>query len=112
MLRRIAAAVLLTAVLAGTASAGHHYYYSWPAYSHAYTHVAPVYVAPVHVAPVYVHQPAYVVPAPVYYRPAPVYYAPAHHGFFGHGFRPYHGEVEIEVDWKRNGYEIEIDYDD
>ncbi|MCH2202756.1 MAG: hypothetical protein MK102_12355 [Fuerstiella sp.] len=112
MIARIAAAFLVMAVFTSSASAGHHYYYPYPAYTDAYVYPAPVYVAPVHVAPVIVHHPAYLVPAPVYYRPAPVYYRSMRHSFFSHGYRPFRGEVEIDVDFGRHGYEIEIDYDD
>jgi hypothetical protein len=112
MFGRIATTLLLAAAFSGTASAGHHYYYSYPAYAPAYVYAAPVYVAPVHVAPVFVHHPVYVAPAPVYYHPSPACYAPVRHSFFGHGHRPYRGGVEIEVEWKRNGYEIEVEYDD
>lgn len=108
MFRWLASAMLLTAVMAGTADAGHYRYYSYPYPSYGYTYGASVHVAPVYVPPVVVHTPAYVVPAPVYYRPAPVYYR---HSFW-HGYRPHFRGGEVEVKWKRNGYRIKVDYDD
>ena len=111
MFRRIAAALLLSGALAGTASAG-HYYYSYPSYGYGYVYGASVHVAPVYVPPVVVHTPAYVVPSPVYYRSAPVYYSrPVYRRSFWHGYRPYYGG-EVEVKWKRDGYRIKVDYDD
>ena len=71
-----------------------------------------MYPAPVYVAPVIVDHPAYVIPAPVYYRPAPAYYHPIRHSLFSRGYWPYRGEVEIDEDFGRHGYEIQIDYDD
>lgn len=113
MFRRLAAAIVLTVALSGTASAGHHYYYSYPAYGPVFSYSAPVYAAPVYVPPVVVPAAAYYVPAPVYYRPAPVYYAPRVRYSHFHGYRPYYGgNVEVEVEWKKDGYEIEVDYDD
>ena len=110
MFRRIATAFLLTAAFASTASAGHHYFY--PSYAHAYAYSAPVHVPTVHVAPVFVQRPVYYIAAPVYYQPTPAFFQPVRHSFFSHGYRPYRGEVEVEVKWKRNGYKIEVDYDD
>ncbi len=126
MLSKLFAAALLTTALSTSASAGHHYHYSYgpaysyPAYSyhHVYaapifaptyvapTYVAPVYVPPVHIAPV-VHQAAYVVPTPIVRH---AYYPSYGYGY--HGFGRRRGGVEVEVEWKRNGYEIEVEYDD
>lgn len=111
MFRRLVAAIVLSGALAGTASAGHHYYYSYPAYGPVFSYSAPVYAAPVYVPPVVVSTPAYYIPAPVYYRTAPVYHAPVRYSYF-RGYRPYYRGVEVEVEWKKNGYEIEVDYDD
>jgi len=114
MFRRIAAGLLLSAMVSGAASAGHHYYHSYPAWGCTHVYTAPIYVAPVYGAPVVVHRPAYVVPAPVTWH----YYAPQYHSAPGYLRHRYHrsywprGEYEVEIKWKRNGWEIEIDYDD
>ncbi len=89
-----------------------------------------VYAAPVaYPAPVVTYQPAYVVPAAVavapayapvvpqypavgyYYAPRPAYVVPVGYrrGLFG-GLHP--RDVEIELDYRRNGgYRYEIDFD-
>ena len=75
-------------------------------------HGTPICVVPIYVAPVVVHRPAYVVPDVAYCRGTPLHYYRAWRGVFSDTNQPYPGDIEIEVGWKRNGYKIEIDYDD
>jgi len=122
MLSRTVAAVILSAILSSTASAGHHYHYSYPSWGH-YAYAAPVYlpapvyVAPVHIAPVVVHRPVYVAPVVSYGYSYPAAY-PISYSSYGrrhhhhHSWHRHHRGVEVEVEWKRNGYEIEVEYDD